>query len=451
MTIRGLRFTSVVRALCGVLTAVALAQVPPNERVFPLPKAAVEKAVKAAAASASGRLPALEGFAQPDDHPLDRYQRGFYQCSVQVLADPSGGTRVRVSAKITAWYSEATSAQSGYQVLPSNGRLETDFLDRVQEALGAAASSTRPSAIATVAGQGTNKQAAHTPASERPVSPGPSIQAPAPGGSVLTDAIAASHAPWKSASDLPSAPLPSGDVNSIRTQKAVVDRHAEVLNQEAHSLEEILRNQAQPNNLAAVKKSATPVLMSPNEGAKQLFLAEAEDEFEILDMNANWVHVRISGPSRGWIRRNNLELPASFAGETLALPAELSEMKSPASAANSGFQIENEQIASFPGEWEPLRNRTVKIISVRNSSATGSSVDAKLDFAKSLLEREYGELMPASAVAGVVIVFDSEDGGMIAATLAVLHQWMAGTLSDEALWRRCFLDPPEAFQLSAKP
>jgi len=448
MTVRGLGFISVVGTLCGILVAGSLAQGPPNERVFPQPKAAVEKAVKAVAAS--GRLPALEGFAQPGDHPLDHYQKGFYQCSALVTAERSGGTRLRVTAKITAWYSDPTSGQSGYQVLPSNGRLETDFLDRVQEALGAA-SSTRPNANAAAADQGSNKQAAHAAASERPGNPGPSIQAPAPGGSVLADAIAASHTPWKSAGALPSAPLPTGDVNSIRTQKAVLDRHAEELNKEAQSLEEILRNRAQPSNLAAVKRSGTPVLMSPNEGARELFLAEAEDEFEILDMNANWVHVRISGPARGWIRRNNLELPANLAAETHAVPAAPTEMQPAASAAGPGFQIENEQIASFPGEWEPLRNKTVKIISVQRSSATASSARAKLDFAKSLLQRKYAELAAGTAGAGVVIVFDSEDGGMMAATLPVLQQWVAGSLSDEALWRRCFFDPPEAFQLSAKP
>ena len=51
------------------------------------------------------------------------------------------------------------------------------------------------------------------------------------------------------------------------------------------------------------------MLTSPNQGAKVLFLAAAEDEFEILDSNPNWVHVRISGLSRGWIRRSSLEMP----------------------------------------------------------------------------------------------------------------------------------------------
>jgi hypothetical protein len=42
-----------------------------------------------------------------------------------------------------------------------------------------------------------------------------------------------------------------------------------------------------------------------------------------------------------------------------------------------------------------------------------------------------------------VVIFDSADGGMIAATFATLQQWKAGALSDAALWHQCFFDPPE--------
>jgi len=50
-----------------------------------------------------------------------------------------------------------------------------------------------------------------------------------------------------------------------------------------------------------------------------------------------------------------------------------------------------------------------------------------------------------------VVIFDSDDGGMIAATVPTLRQWKAGALSDEALWRRCLFDPREAFTLAANP
>jgi hypothetical protein len=34
---------------------------------------------------------------------------------------------------------------------------------------------------------------------------------------------------------------------------------------------------------------------------------------------------------------------------------------------------------------------------------------------------------------------------MIAATTPTLQQWRAGTLTDSALWHKCFFDPPETF------
>ncbi len=71
---------------------------------------------------------------------------------------------------------------------------------------------------------------------------------------------------------------------------------------------------------------------------------------------------------------------------------------------------------------------------------------AKRNFAKSLLVTAYQEISSHDqAVAGVVIVFDSADGGQIAATLENLKQWQAGSLSEASFWRLCSVDPPELF------
>jgi len=417
-------------AIPTLLTGPSDAQDVPIERTFVQSKPEVEKALKELKPSASGRLPVLDGFTRPSDRALDRFQRGYYQCAVQVSSTPSGGALVRVSAKITAWYADPASSKSGYQVLPSNGRLETDFLDRLEDALGGKGLPTR--AVASAPSLAKNQHA----------NSAPDISAPMPRGTAPADASSASvpAMPANSPFNLGNG-VTSDRAASLATQKAVADKHVDELTKEAKGLEEILRNQAHPNNLVAVKQSGTPVLVSPIEGAKVLFLTTAEDEFEILDMNANWVHVRISGLSRGWIRRSGLEMPGTFPSDAKAgndLP--------PANAEH--FQVKKEQIASFPGTWEPLRGKTVKILTVQKTggSAADTGSRAKLEFAKSLFDREYVELTQApTTAAGVVLIFDSEDGGMAAATLPVLQQWKAGTLSDQALWRRCFFDPPEAF------
>jgi hypothetical protein len=52
---------------------------------------------------------------------------------------------------------------------------------------------------------------------------------------------------------------------------------------------------------------------------------------------------------------------------------------------------------------------------------------------------------PQEEIAGIVVIFDAVDGGMIAAALPTLQQWKAGKLSDAAMWHQCFFDPPETF------
>ena len=413
------------------------AQSAPYERKFSQSKAVVEKVIKQLQASASGRLPVLDGFTRPGDLPLDRFQRGYYQCEIQVSSTSTGGALVHVSAKITAWYADPASSNSGYQVLPSNGRLENDFLDRLSDALRG---QQLASAAATPAVSAPSRTAVvPSQTKDAPDAPMPAMSASMPTSTAPTAPTASS----KLAATGAGSPFkPESGVNGdLATRKAVADKHMEELTKEAKGLDEILRNQAHPKNLVAVKKSSTPVLVSPVEGAKVLFLATAEDEFEILDLNANWVHIRISGLSRGWIRRSGVEVPETFASDAKV-------ENSPAAASAEQFQVKNEEVASFPGTWDPLRGQTVKIVTVQraNGSTTSTSSQVKLDFTKSMFLKEYAELSQAStSTAGVVVIFDSEDGGMAAATLLALREWKAGTLSDQAFWRRCFFDPPETF------
>jgi hypothetical protein len=414
------------------------AQTVPYERTFSQPKAVVDKVVKELQSYAAGRLPVLDGFVIPGDRPLDRFQRGYYQSTVDVASLPSAESRVRVSAKITAWYADPVAAKSGYQVLPSNGRLEADFLDRLEEALGKAA----------VTRNTTPSPAAVKP-KDKPDASAPAISAPLPQDRVPGQPIVSSKTTGLTSPFKTGTISSEDELASLATRKAVTDRHIEELTKEAKNLEEILRNQSHPSNLVVVRKSGTPVLVSSNEGAKVMFQATAEDEFEMLEDNANWVHIRISGLSRGWIRRSSVEMPEDSASATEPQPAQAAAQTAPEPSGQPPFQVEKEQITSFPGDWGPLRGKTVKIISIQETpgrtSNTGS--DAKLEFARSVFNREYAELTKSSTTAaGVVLVFDAEDGGMMAATLPVLQQWKAGTLSDEALWRRCYFDPPEMFR-----
>lgn len=407
--------------LCGsaaLLFAIgAWAQANLVQQDFSQPKPVIEKALTAMRANMAGHLPALEGFALPAEPPLDRYQRGYYQATAEVAQNPSGGCTVRIKVKVTAWFSDPSSSHSGYQLLTSNGRLESDLLDQLSEQLG----STRPEKVqtSTVVPNSSSTAIQH----ERPPAPEPARKFPESNGS-----ISSSLRDWPAAS---SHAEESADA-SVKPDRS--------LKAEADSLEEILKNTAHPKNLVAVKKSGTPVVSNPSLTAKPQFLASMHDEFELLDFNADWVHVRISGLSRGWIWRNSVEMPESVPDTAASSNA--------GNAAADLFHVVREETASFPGDWEPLRGKSVKIISVQkvDESAKNAGLTERLEYSKFLLEKTYTEIIDKKQeVQGIVVIFDSADGGMIAATAPVLQQWRAGKLTDSALWHKCFFDPPETF------
>ncbi len=395
-----------------LMSASALHSQSPTERTFPQSKASVEKALKSMQSSMSGHLPGLEGFAQAGEHPLDQYQRGFYQTTIQVVATQAGGSRVLATTKVTAWFNDPSAAHSGYQSLTSNGRIESDLLDQLADELSKA---------------GRTGDFPTTPKSAETNTPAP-VQS-----TKLSEPDSKFASAMRSALSTPAATAPT----SAEPEGGSPDSE---LRAQADSLEEILRNQGHPKNLVAVKKSGTPVVGSPSLTAKPLFMASQHDEFEMLDFNADWVHVRISGLSRGWIWRNSLEMPEGISDTSASSAAVLTP-------AADIYRVEREETATFPGDWAPLRGKNVKIISVQKNDDNAKDNDSRLrlEYAKSLLAKSYADLAKKPELLGVVVIFDSADGGMIAATLPTLQQWKAGTLSDAAFWHKCFFDPPETF------
>jgi hypothetical protein len=55
------------------------------------------------------------------------------------------------------------------------------------------------------------------------------------------------------------------------------------------------------------------------------------------------------------------------------------------------------------------------------------------------------ESVVTGPVEGVVLIFDSADGGMASATVASLREWDGGRISDDEFREQCWFDPPEAF------
>jgi hypothetical protein len=402
-----------IRTECVIAFIVAStfcwAQNSPQEKIFSSPVSRVQAALKNLPGGTSGPLPVLDGFVVAGTRKLDAYRRPYYECSVKITPASSGGSLVRVAAKITAWNSDP--AHSAYEILPSNGRLESDLLDRLQDRLATGAE-----AKTTIAG---SSSSVNSETSRAPTSPAPEISAPMP------------QFPSASRLNTPSAPGNTNDQDGA-------------LEQEARGLEQLIQNQSHPTNLISVRQDQTPVLQDPSSDAKVLFLASAEDEFEVLDINPEWVHVRISGLSRGWLRRASVEMldgSESVADAQKVAPAPEQQSAKAQSLSSALFSVSGEEEGSFPGEWAPLKGKTVKMISIQQASGTGriTSPQDKMRFAEDLFTKE----ATSKSSAGLVLIFDAEDGGMVAATQAVLDEWKNGSLTEQALWKQCYLDPPE--------
>ena len=433
------------------IAALAGAQAAPVtfERTFTSPATEVERVVRNLRPSSSGRLPTVDGFVEASDVPIDHYERGYYECTFQVVATPSGGATVRASAKITAWYNDPTPGRSGYRVLISNGHIENDFLDQIQEALGPT-SAPKPAGSATAAPAAKSNVAAAPPVSSGGLRPQTRLDpAPLDTGESSSNKSAAgrdfSFAPRPPAETPTPALSPNENLESLQLQRAAVEKRAQELSADIKNFEDILHNQVRPADLATVKKAGTHVFSKSAEGSPVLFSADAEDEFQVLEMEGVWVHVQISGSSRGWIRRAQLDLPAEYKDSS-------TDASDAAPATANLFNISKDETTAFGGKWAPLAGKKVRVIWLQPASAGATSTaKEKRDFARALFEKAYREQKsPAPAVDGVVIVFDSADGGQIAATIAGIKGLVDGSLAPAEFWRQCSLDPPESFQDPAK-
>jgi hypothetical protein len=400
----------------ATFAAHAFGQAIPYARNFAAPRAKIEQALKDLQANSGQKLPVLDGFVAVTDKPLDRYERGFYQFSIEVLPGDADGTIVRLSAKITAWYADRDVSKSSYQVLPSNGRLELDFLDRLEEKL-------------------TGKRVAVP--SSNPNSP----QAP----QAKLDLSGARTAAVM-ATPLPQAAEKPDEVSILRNQRVAAEKRVQQLTAELQNLQEIKRAQVHPRNLIVVKKSATPIYAKNSESSRVLFDAALNDEFEFLDAEGEWIHISISGDSRGFVRKNAVEIPDN-------LLARLQSASANPEDRFTGFRIEREEISNFPGDWAPLKGKKVRIYTVQllsqNPKETGATV--RLNYCLVLFEKGLRESLSANPVLdGVVVIFDSADGGIAAATAPNIQRFSAGELKSEAFWQTGYLDPPEAFTPAPK-
>ncbi|MBZ5566951.1 MAG: hypothetical protein LAN64_03780 [Acidobacteriia bacterium] len=254
---RARRRLAVMSVMALALPVLSLAQALPVEQSFSYALDVVNQALDRLG-PAEGRLPTLDGFVSADSAQLSRYSQPYYQLQSEVRPDANGGTAVRVSARISALYSNPDNHRSEYRTLVSNGRLEADVLARLAREL---------------------QEQSSQPKLDR---------------KALESSLA-----------------------DLRSQRAAAEERRTALAKQIHELESLAGTSPLPR-LVAVDRAGAAVLASPAPGASTLFRAQSHDEFEVTEERDGWVHVQLGGDSSGWIRRSQVHETETASGFTVA-------------------------------------------------------------------------------------------------------------------------------------
>ncbi len=212
------------------------------ERAYPVSLLAAKTALQQLGAYGGTRLPTLEGFVKTDSIKLEQFQRPYYEFKIDLVPSGTDQTMVRVAAKISAWYAGGAEPP-GYKVLETNGRLEADLLDRLEESL------------------------------------------------------------QKNGSPVVEPKELSGQIAEVHRKRLEVEQRISAIEQNANTREEAT---ARPDSaeFATVVKANAPVLSSPVAQANVLMRAQSEDEFEIVEQRGPWLKLKMDEARTGWIQQS---------------------------------------------------------------------------------------------------------------------------------------------------
>jgi hypothetical protein len=215
-----------------------------QEREYAASSATVKAALEQLGAYRGSRLPTLEGFIQTERVQLDQYQRPYYEFKVDLVPSASDQTLVRVKANVSAWYADPKGAQSAYHSFESNGRLESDLLDRLSEYL--------------------NKHKATSADADS-----------------LTKQIAA-----------------------VRQQRLEVERHISELEKQTQPQPPPTPNSS--TQYVSLSKPRNPIFSAPDEHSSVLLRGQSEDEFEVLERRGAWVRLGLGDNRSGWLKSSQI-------------------------------------------------------------------------------------------------------------------------------------------------
>ena len=399
-----------------------------TERVYNYAQVEIEKALQQLKAYETERLPALEGFANARAASVDHLQNPHFQLHIELISQGATQTVVRVAAKITAWNENADPSRSQYAAVPSNGRLEEDFLDRLSMFLekGAARQPMAPAPSAPA-----RPMAGSNASGARQASAGSGSSPPADAAS--PEVVVPANSTDASAADLASR------IASTRAEREALEQSERKLQHQISELQNASVNETFLKNVAIVRSAQTPVLEKDSDISKILFRADPDDEFPIIESRDSWVHVRLENGD-AWLRASQLRRPGQSDPDDDA-------------TATTNFRRENQEIKPFEGDWAQLKGKTALFVFATPVRSIPESTlgQNQLQFAQhAFLDGYRVATHSQQELEGVVVVFLGAKGGVAAAKLADIRRWHEGLLPDKLFLSRCSLDPPESFRDSAR-
>jgi hypothetical protein len=405
-----------------------------TDRVYKHRKVEVEQALQSLKAYGTNRLPVLDGFVNANASTIAKLENPHYQLRIEVESQGPNQTLVSVIAKITAWSAGEDAARSQYVVIPSNGRLEQDMLDRLSVFLEKGNANRSGTLPADLADRPEATEPVSSPSSSRTSNPS---HTPAPGSpspaSAPSPASESNFAPRANPSD-PSAL--ASEIASTQAQRQALELNQRKLQQQVSELEANASSQKFLSNLAVIKAPQTPVFQQDTDTSKVLFRADPEDEFEVINVKDTWFHIRLENGDEGWVRAAQLQPPQ-----------EVDDAEDAAAALN--FTTPNQEIKAFAGDWIPLKGKAALFVFAQPNRAIPNAIlgQSQLQFAKHVFTEGYREAMHAEQpMSGVVVVFLGDKGGVAAATLADIRRWRDGSIPDKVFFERCSFDPPKSFR-----
>jgi hypothetical protein len=345
-------------------------------REYPFPEPPVKAALQNIGAYAGGRLPSLEGFISGEGVRPEDYQRPYYEYKIELLPVQQGHTQVRVAAKVSAWYA-SSDGNGSYKTLESNGRLETDLLDRLGEYLE-------------------NKSSDPAVLQVR--------------------------------------------IQQVRSQKLEAQQQLTTLQTKLEQLKAAPRPTAS-REFAQIIKPATTVWSTPSPASKALLKAQVEDQFEIREHRGAWLRVALDDSRDGWLQESQVHVSEPDAATN----------QDP-SPGKTEFTIIREMSSDFSGDLAQLKGKRALYIWARPEGSGLNLSGNKLRFAQNLFLQRYDEISHASQneVAGIVVIFLDQQGGVAAASLDDIRLLAEGLISQDAFLKKSSFDPPSSFPASRK-